>query len=601
MKKLRTLAIFIAGLWCCIETTAAYEYTKAYDFYIDDIFYKITSASTVKVTYNYYNDNTDSDYYDTYYTSYGNNIPSTVVYNGNTYTVTAIGEYAFYGSEITSITIPNTVVSIDQRAFTYCRSLTSVTISEGVTSIGFQAFFGCTKLSSMTISAKISPTIATQAFQNIPKSCVLNYPVESFDSYSSWKSYFTFNKFRVDGICYDVTSGSASVAANSNGYSGDVTIPATVSFSGNTYTVSYIDMTAFWNASKMTSITIPSTINSITSSAFNNCTGLTSVVISEGVEEIGGSAFSGTGLTFVTIPSSVKTIGANAFAACSSLEEVTISNGVNTIYTGAFANCRKLTTIVIPESVSTLSDDVFANCPLTDITFHSNLENISRITAERKHLIINDASAIDFNRNTNNTFNDITYNRTIAGGKYGTIILPFVPDAESLDKFAFYTLSDANANYLIFEEVVEPQANTPYLCALREGKESTQITGGKTTIAADIANPDAVNDWHMVGSFTNQVIETEGDDTYYYGYAASDNKLHRVTKKMTVKPYRAYFTTNGSQPTQLAVRTRGGETTIIDAAEVEDLTPEVYYDLNGRRVDNPDKGIYIINGKKVIR
>ena len=178
-------------------------------------------------------------------------------------------------------------------------------------------------------------------------------------------------------------------------------------------------------------------------------------------------------------------------------------------------------------------------------------------------------------------------------------MLPFAPNAESLENFAFFALSSNDGEYLLFDEVAEPQANTPYLYTLREGKEATQTTGGETTISSEIVTPE-VDGWKSVGSFTNQAIMTEEDtDNNYYAYTSADNQLHRVTKTLNVKPYRAYFMADGNQPAQLAVRTRNGETTIIDAAEVEDLTPAVYYDLSGRRIDNPTKGVYIVNGKKI--
>ena len=179
-------------------------------------------------------------------------------------------------------------------------------------------------------------------------------------------------------------------------------------------------------------------------------------------------------------------------------------------------------------------------------------------------------------------------------------MLPFIPDEVSLENFAFFALTSDNGEYLFFDEVEEPKANTPYLCTLREGKETTKITGGKTTISNVTTNTN-IDGWMMVGTFSNRTIATENSsDCYFYDYIPEDNQLHRATKELHTKPYRAYFISDNNQPTQIAVRTSSGDITIIDATEVEGLTPAVYYDLSGRCIDNPQKGIYIVNGKKVI-
>lgn len=189
-----------------------------------------------------------------------------------------------------------------------------------------------------------------------------------------------------------------------------------------------------------------------------------------------------------------------------------------------------------------------------------------------------------------------SYTRELASSKYGTIVLPFAPNT---DDYEFYELVSVGDNTLIFDEVVDPVANTPYLYKLRDGKTATRITANDATVSSEVT-PTGTADWQMVGSFTNQTIAaSEAADKYYYAYTSSDNKIHQVTNVLTVNPYRAYFTTSSTDGVQLAVRTRGGEETLIDVSEVDALLPEVYYDLSGRRIDNPVRGIYIVNGKKV--
>lgn len=98
---------------------------------------------------------------------------------------------------------------------------------------------------------------------------------------------------------------------------GDVVIPESINYDGRKYTVTAIDGSAFWNCTKMTSVSIPKTVVSIGSCAFESCTGLKSVIIPDGVKTIGPCAFeSCTSLHLIDIPRSVESIGEFAFAGC---------------------------------------------------------------------------------------------------------------------------------------------------------------------------------------------------------------------------------------------------------------------------------------------
>ena len=133
-----------------------------------------------------------------------------------------------------------------------------------------------------------------------------------------------------------------------DGYlSGNLTIPASVTYSGNTYSVVSIGSEAFNYCRGLTSVTIPNSVTSIGSYAFSFCTGLTSVTIPNTVTSIGNYAFYGcTGLTSVTIPNSVTRIEMGTFGSCN-IASVTIPNSVTYIHYSAFGYCRGVTSIVV--------------------------------------------------------------------------------------------------------------------------------------------------------------------------------------------------------------------------------------------------------------
>ena len=212
---------------------------------------------------------------------------------------------------------------------------------------------------------------------------------------------------------------------DSGEYSGNVVIPESVTYNGNTYSVTSIGWAAFYKCSGLTSITIPSSVTSIGTEAFAGCSGLTSVTIPNSVTSIGKNAFYGcSGLTSVTIPNSVTSIGNEAFSDCSGLTSVTIPNSVTSIgdrafertawynnqpdglvYAGkvaykykgtmpsntsivieegtleiagnAFYNCSGLTSVTIPNSVTTIGSSAFSGCSwLTSVTIPNSVTTI---------------------------------------------------------------------------------------------------------------------------------------------------------------------------------------------------------------------------------
>ena len=176
--------------------------------------------------------------------------------------------------------------------------------------------------------------------------------------------------FKVDGIYYlkngteaTVTYRGAAFDSYSNEYSGDVTIPSTVTYNGTTYSVTEIGKRAFYGCSGLTSITIPNSVTSIGEGAFMGCNGLTNTIIPNSVTTIGNSAFWGcSGLYSITIPNSVTSIGNSTFDGCSGLTSITIPNSVTEIGKRAFYGCSGLTSITIPNSVTAIGLWAFSDC-----------------------------------------------------------------------------------------------------------------------------------------------------------------------------------------------------------------------------------------------
>ena len=169
-------------------------------------------------------------------------------------------------------------------------------------------------------------------------------------------SSFAYDKV-IDGIYYflDNSAKVASVTySNYDKYSGEVNIPATITYSGSIYNVTSIGPSVFSGSTGLTSVTIPNSVSftSIGNNAFSGCTNLTSVTIPGTVTRIADYTFQNCKkLTSVYIPNSVTSIGKSAFEGCTSLATVKIPNSVTSIEASAFYGCTGLTSMTIPNNV----------------------------------------------------------------------------------------------------------------------------------------------------------------------------------------------------------------------------------------------------------
>ena len=202
----------------------------------------------------------------------------------------------------------------------------------------------------------------------------LNINAHDFEAVNSDGKTIYYNITSSEDLTVSVSYRGSSYISYINEYGGDISIPSSVLYNGETYSVTSIGDLAFFYCRNLTSITIPNSVTSIGDDAFSSCDGLTSITIPNSVTSIGNNAFANCrGLTSVTIPNSVTSIGNEAFWDCDGLTSVTIPNSVTSIGEKAFYWCDGLTSVTIGNSVTSIGDYAFTYCDgLTSINVDSN-------------------------------------------------------------------------------------------------------------------------------------------------------------------------------------------------------------------------------------
>ena len=233
--------------------------------------------------------------------------------------------------------------------------------------------------------------------------------------------------FEVDGIWYRYGEVDGEVAVSCRdteyaSYSGQVTVPATVTVDGREYAVTAVGKSAFRNCVDLTGVTLPQSVTRIDDMAFLNCVGLSSVDIPSGVTTIGQQAFASClALQSITLPASVRQVASRAFAECQSMlyvqtpditawlgitfadqyanplamahrlmadghdvKNVVIPGNIVAVSPYAFTDCSTLRSVTCEDGVRTIGASAFAGCfNLGSVTLPSTLTSIgSRALAD---------------------------------------------------------------------------------------------------------------------------------------------------------------------------------------------------------------------------
>ena len=399
--------------------------------------------------------------------------------------------------DVSSYSIPDSVTIIGDGAFKFT-SLTSITIPDGVTSIGRYAFEDCRPLTSITIPDSVT-NIGSSAFRN----CT------SLES---------------------VTIGDG---------------------------VTSIEDETFWNCQSLASVTIGSSVTSIGDEAFFNCTSLTSIIIPDSVTSIGNSAFLDcTSLAIITIPNSVTEISIFAFNGCTSLKSVTIGSGVTSIGNLAFSGCTSLTSVKIGDSVTSIGNSAFSGCTsLTSITIPDSV------------------TYIDYNAFGNCTLlesvtipDSVTYIDEEAFGYY----ISNNGERKKINGFTIYGISGTAAeqyaknNSFNFVDIREPEsltvskapAKTTYFVG-----DTLDTTGLELTLTYNNGDTEKVINGYTVGGFNSSTAGTKVVTVDYKGKTATFN-VEVVKPRITITNNSLFFDSIGSTKS-LTVTTTPSDSEIV--------------------------------------
>ena len=463
---------------------------------------------------------------------------------------TRIPDRAFKNTKINSkdICIPNTVTSIGSYAFYNTAISGYLAIPNSVTEIGERAFENCRELNSLFLPSNLK---------------------------------------RIENRTF-----------NACGFSGGLTIPNSVTEIGEK---------AFYNCTRFNgTLTLSNKLETIGESAFNGCSGFT------------GS---------LTLPNSVTTIGNAAFRACGSFTNLELSNTLSVIPAQAFMNCRSLSgELVIPASVTEIGNNAFYDClnlnavtgqvtlpkslekigfyvfgntnNIKTVNFQSLPEGISGFLGQKKKAVsLSDESYIS--DKASGTVNEISYTRQMSNN-WGTLVLPYSLTLTGSEPYHLYSIDNMTGEELVLKQLEGTvAAGTP--CVVKRKGSEAELTFGSNIAKLNMERvAQDVGGMKFRGTYWTEDVNS--------GYVISKNSFWNVeelknsssVKGVKVRPFRAWLDgTSANAPAQLSMRI-DDNTTGINAAEVLDALNDAeaeYYDLSGKRLDEPQKGVNIVRMK----
>ncbi|MGN0476513.1 MAG: leucine-rich repeat domain-containing protein [Ruminococcus sp.] len=351
-----------------------------------------------------------------------------VIKNG----VNNVASYAFSGSDVNSVTLPDSVGYVGTYAFSNCQRLNYIKISNSLTVIREYTFYNCTNLKEFSFPSTIN-VIGESAFENCQQMKISAYPlsVEKIEkkAFKNCKKICNFNF-------------------------------------GNSLTT--IEDYAFADCTKLTISKYSNKLKTIGNYAFSNCTSLTEFDLANSVEKLADYSFYNcTSLNRVSNSNLLNSFGENCFSNCYSLKSFSLSSSIKEIPASSFMLCRALTSIYIPDNVTKIGKEAFYKTGIKKINLPPS------VTTIESYVFTPDGSVNVYGKvgSTAETYCN-TYDYTFIESKDVT----FNQTAE---------LRKGNCEVLDLENIINTYSNNKSVATI-SGNKITAGGGGNTTVTVKL-------------------------------------------------------------------------------------------------------------------
>ena len=479
--------------------------------------------------------------------SHKNDITRVVIEDG----VTSIGAGCFLGyPNLSSVDVHVSMKSIGMNAFRDCQNLKSITLGKNVTTIGSDAFYNCTAMEDVYCY------VLPQNHENeMSWAADLN---RAFKGNGSTK----FHVYNVPDWNLIFPNVRANFDSNLAGNEAPDRVlwshddAGTMTFSGTGNMADYIDTSSRpWHGVQ----------NSITRA-----------VIEEGVASIGAFAFHGFDkLVSVEIPNTVTGIGTSSFYG-TTLTSVEIPAGMKSIDSGAFLGSNLATVNVYASSCDAGLQPFPANCKL--YVFADKVDAYK--TADFWSAYASDILPLT-----------LTANAGDKPGEYWATYYNDLAECKVDENTKVFKIALTN-NSLEMTKIDDGIINLSQGVVLKSTSASIPLYYSATGSATSYSDNSLLGTMTSIGNPGNAFVLNKGSQGIGF---------YKLSASGTIGAHKAYLTYDGSSARAFFSFDEDSETTSISEIEtMRNVGNETFYNLNGQKVANPTKGLYIVNGKKVI-